>query len=394
MKKVFICIIALMLLAGVMLMPACSAAPEAPSEPADTPAEEPAEEPAEDSAEPTEEPAEAPADGAVTLGSGYTIMTTVKLLGIGWFDRTEVMVNEFAANTGNNCYQTGPSECDAAATNQLLEDAISSGVDAICIIPFSPSSADSVLAKARAQGIKVISHEATDQVECDYDIEAFQNAEFGETIMEYVAKGMGGEGEYYTTVGGLTATSQCQWEEGGYNLQQEKYPNMTAVERKIETNDEQAKSKSIMAEMINKYPDLKGYQGATSQDAPGGAEAVAEANLIGKITVAGCSMPSIASKQLEEGSLYAMAMWDPGMSVYAMHTLAVMMLDGNGDLINEDLDLSAASGYPGGLAGYEKLTFVDGAGDGNKVIYANAILVCDTVEKMEDYKNANGEFWL
>ncbi|MBQ4061916.1 MAG: substrate-binding domain-containing protein [Christensenellaceae bacterium] len=388
MKKVLIVMLALMLAVGMFILPACSKqdAPAADEPAADKPA---ADEPAAD--EPAaDEPAD---DGEFALGSGYSIMTTVKLLGIGWFDRTEVMVNEFAANTGNNCYQTGPSEVDAAATNQLLEDAISSGVDAICIIPFSPSSADSVLAKARQQGIVVISHEATDQVECDYVLEAFQNAAFGETIMEYLAKGMGEEGEYYTTVGGLTATSQCQWEEGGVNLQLANYPNMTAVERKIETQDEQARSKAIMAEMINKYPDLKGFQGATSQDAPGGAEAVAEANLIGKITVTGCSMPSIASKQLEEGSLYAMAMWDPGVTVYAMHTLAVMMLDGNGDMINEDLDLSAASGYPGGLAGYDKLTFVDGAGD-NQIIYANAILVCDTAEKMEDYKGADGEFWL
>ncbi|MGI5919730.1 MAG: substrate-binding domain-containing protein, partial [Christensenellales bacterium] len=209
-------------------MSACSDQGGAPSQTSQAPAA-PAEESKAPEA-PAEEPGEAPEApaGGIQLGSGYTIMTTVKLLGIGWFDRTETMVKEFAANTGNNCYQTGPSETDAAATNQLLEDAIATGVDAICIIPFSPSSADPVLAKAREQGIVVISHEATDQVECDYDIEAFDNYAYGAILMDYLAKGMGEEGEYYTTVGGLTATSQNQWEEGGYNQQQAKYPNMTA----------------------------------------------------------------------------------------------------------------------------------------------------------------------
>jgi simple sugar transport system substrate-binding protein len=390
MKKVLVIMLAFAMLA----MTACAApAPAATQSAAPAPTTAPAE--VSPSAAATTETTEsaAPADGTIKLGSGYTIMTTVKLLGIGWFDRTETMVKEFAENTGNNCYQTGPSECDAAATNQLLEDAIATGVNAICIIPFSPSSADSVLAKAREKGIKVVSHEATDQVECDYDIEAFDNFAYGAVLMDYLAKGMNSEGQYYTTVGGLTATSQNQWEEGGYNQQQAQYPNMEAVERKIETNDEQAKSKSIMAEMINKYPDLKGFQGATSQDAPGGAEAVSEAGLIGKITVVGTSMPSIASKQLEEGSLYAMALWDPGLTVYAMNTLAVMMLDGNEDKINENLDLSAASGYKGGLAGYEKLKFADGAGKG-KIIYANATLVIDSVEKMNQYKDASGNFYL
>lgn len=388
MKKVLV----FLLVAAMMLSMACAttAAPAADTSAA-APAAEPAATEAPAAAPATE--AAAPADGAITLGSGYSIMTTVKLLGIGWFDRTETMVKEFATNTGNNTYQTGPSEVDAAATNQLLEDAIATGVNAICIIPFSPSSADSVLAKAREQGIVVISHEATDQVECDYDLEAFDNYAYGAILMDYLAKGMGEEGSYYTTVGGLTATSQNQWEEGGYNQQQAKYPNMTAVERKIETNDEQAKSKSIMAEMINKYPELKGFQGATSQDAPGAAEAVSEANLIGKITVVGTSMPSIASKQLTEGSLYAMALWDPGLTVYAMQTLAVMMLDGNGALINDQLDLSKASGYEGGLPGYEKLMFTDGAGKG-KIIFANATLVIDSVDKMNEYKDASGNFYL
>ena len=383
MKKVLV----FLLVAAMMLSMACATTPAPAAAPAAEPAatEAPAAAPATDAA--------APADGAIKLGSGYSIMTTVKLLGIGWFDRTETMVKEFATNTGNNCYQTGPSEVDAAATNQLLEDAIATGVNAICIIPFSPSSADSVLAKAREQGIVVISHEATDQVECDYDLEAFDNFAYGAILMDYLAKGMGEQGSYYTTVGGLTATSQNQWEEGGYNQQQAKYPNMTAVERKIETNDEQAKSKSIMAEMINKYPELKGFQGATSQDAPGAAEAVSEAGLIGKITVVGTSMPSIASKQLTEGSLYAMALWDPGLTVYAMQTLAVMMLDGNGALINDQLDLSKASGYQGGLPGYEKLMFTDGAGKG-KIIFANATLVIDSVDKMNEYKDASGNFYL
>lgn len=386
MKKVLV-----FLMVALMMLSVACAKPAAPA--TDTSAAAPAEPAATTEAATETTEAAAPADGAVTLGSGYSIMTTVKLLGIGWFDRTETMVKEFAENTGNNCYQTGPSEVDAAATNQLLEDAIATGVNAICIIPFSPSSADSVLAKAREQGIVVISHEATDQVECDYDLESFDNFAYGAILMDYLAKGMGEQGEYYTTVGGLTATSQNQWEEGGYNQQQANYPNMTAVERKIETNDAQAKSKSIMAEMINKYPELKGFQGATSQDAPGAAEAVSEAGLIGKITVVGTSMPSIASKQLIEGSLFAMALWDPGLTVYAMQTLAVMMLDGNGALINENLDLSKASGYEGGLAGYEKLMFTDGAGKG-KIIFANATLVIDSVEKMNEYKDATGNFYL
>ena len=135
------------------------------------------------------------------------------------------------------------------------------------------------------QDIVVIGHEADSLVNCDFDIEALDNAAYGAALMDALAEGMGEEGEYITTVGAVTATSQVQWEEGGYNRQQEAYPNMKAVERKLETADSQDTAKQIMAEMLKKYPDLKGFQGATSQDGPGAAQAVEEAQLVGKVTI-------------------------------------------------------------------------------------------------------------
>lgn len=230
------------------------------------------------------------------------------------------------------------------------------------------------------QDIVVIGHEADSLVNCDFDIEALDNAAYGAALMDALAEGMGEEGEYITTVGAVTATSQVQWEEGGYNRQQEAYPNMKAVERKLETADSQDTAKQIMAEMLKKYPDLKGFQGATSQDGPGAAQAVEEAQLVGKVTITSTSMPSIGGKFMESGSLAAMACWDPAAAGEAMNVLACTILNGNRDAIKVGANI--------GVEGYDSIQLNPNKADSDtpeKYLQCDAMILITSVEEMAKY---------
>ena len=320
------------------------------------------------------------APAASAGGGGYTIPTVVKLIGIGWFDRMEEGITEWGAQTGNNTSLLGPPQADAALQNQILEDLIAQNVDAISVVPFSPEACEPVLKKAMDNGIVVIAHEADNQQNCDYDIEAFNNFAYGGGLMDLLAKAMGEEGKYYTTVGSVTSKSQNQWEEGGVARQEEAYPNMELVERKIETHDEQKKSQEIMVEMLKKYPDLRGFQGATSQDAPGGAQAVEDAGLIGKVFVVGTTMPSISSKYLENGSLFAMGLWDPAQAGKAMNQLALMCLEGQRDLIVPGLNL--------GIDGYENIQLNEQTEITDRpwrYLEGSAMIKITSVEEMANY---------
>ena len=93
-------------------------------------------------------------------------------------------VDEYAKDNGVDAFFTGPSEADGALQAQCIEDLISQGVDAICVVPFSTESLEPVLKKARDQGIVVITHEAPGMTNADYDIEAFNNDEYGNHLME------------------------------------------------------------------------------------------------------------------------------------------------------------------------------------------------------------------
>jgi hypothetical protein len=50
-------------------------------------------------------------------------------------------------------------------------------------------------------GIRVVTHEASNQVNADVDIEAFDNLAFGSHLMEELASSMGGSGTYVAFVG-------------------------------------------------------------------------------------------------------------------------------------------------------------------------------------------------
>ena len=82
---------------------------------------------------------------------------------------------------------------DAALQAQLIEDLIAQKVNAIGIIPLSPQTLEPVIAKARAAGIKVVTHEGSTQPTKDFDVEAFDNTDYGRHLMDELAKGMGEE---------------------------------------------------------------------------------------------------------------------------------------------------------------------------------------------------------
>lgn len=301
----------------------------------------------------------------------YTIATVVKLTGVAWFDRMEEGVKAYGEDTGHDTFMQGPQRADAALQVQIIEDLIAQQVDAITVVPFSAEALEPVLKRARDNGIVVITHEADGMQNVDFNIEAFDNYEYGAFLMDNLAAAMGEEGEYMTTVGSLTSKSHMQWEEGGFNRQQEKYPNMTAVARQVETNDDLRTATDRFRETVRAHPNLKGFQGASSNDAPGAALAIEEMGLIGNTHVVGTSVVSISKDYLESGALDTIAFWDPADAGYVMNKIATMVLDGKQDEIKDGLNL--------GVDGYENISVVDG-----KYLFGNA-WVGVTKENMNDY---------
>jgi simple sugar transport system substrate-binding protein len=257
----------------------------------------------------------------------YTIATVVKLDGIAWFDRMKEGVQRFAKETGHRCLQLGPSQADAALQVQIIEDLIAQGVNAICVVPFSVEAVEPVLKKARDHGIVVVCHEASNQVNADAIVEAFDNAAYGAHLMDHLARLMGGQGEYAVFVGSLTSKSHNEWIDAAIAKQKKDYPQMVLVTERIEEYDNQNIAYEKTKELIRAYPNLRGIQGSASTTAAGAGLAVEEKGLQEKIAVIGTGLTSQCGPYLKGGGAKLISFWDPADAGYVMNRLAVMILE-------------------------------------------------------------------
>ena len=286
---------------------------------------------------------------SVAFAEDYTIAVVPKMTSIAWFQRMEVGVNEYKEANGIDAFYTGPSEGDGALQAAAIEDLISQDVDAICVVPFSTEALEPVLKKAREAGIVVITHEAAGMTNIDYDIEAFNNEEYGRHFMAKIGEVTGGKGEYLLEVGALTSASHNQWVDASKAYQEANFPEMKQYGDKIETSDDMSVSYEKIKEALTANPAIAAIQGSAMADVAGAAQAVEELGLAGKVKIIGTSLVSVSGKYVREGTIDMISFWDPALAGQAMISLALKVL--NGEPVATGLDL--------GIKGYEKLTLTD-----------------------------------
>lgn len=279
-------------------------------------------------------------------GKGYTIAVVPKMTGITWFQRMETGVNEYAKETGENVTYGGPATGDNAQQVAYVEDLIAKKVDAICIVPFDSKGMEDVLKKARDAGIVVISHEASDMTNIDYDVEPFTNKNYGEHFMKILGDASNGKGKYLRFVGSLGSKSHNEFVDAAQAYQEKNYPDMQPIGDRIETKDDVAAAKAKTIEAIKANPDLTAIEGSASTDVVGAAQAVEELGLTGKVAITGTSNVSIAGKYIKNGTINSISFWDPALSAKAMINLAKLVLDGK--KVEDGVDLN--------VDGYNKMT--------------------------------------
>lgn len=293
-------------------------------------------------------------DGSSSAGGGGgdgAYVVVVKATGIGWFDRMEVGVNEWAADTGLDARQEGPAEATNEGQVSIIQDLIAQSPTAISVVPNDLAGLESVLGQARDAGIIVISHEAVGIKNVDIDIEGFENKAYGAQIMDNLGECTGGSGQYVQFVGRLTNGSHSEWVAGAYAEQQDKFPDMVRVEDPLESEENEDVAYNKAKEILAKYPDIAGFQGSAGTDVVGIARAVEEAGKADSICVMGTSIPSVAGSYLQSGAIDKIFFWDPALAGKAQLQIAKILAEGG--VIEEGTDL--------GIPGYESLVKLDGA---------------------------------
>ena len=232
------------------------------------------------------------------------IIDEPKLVGIPWFNSSDVGARRAGEELGINVIYAGPTQADAAEQVKMIEDYLNQGVKAICIAPNDPTAVKPVLNTATDNGIYVLDWDTPADIEdVNYSVQSVDPEVYGETIWQNLVDAMGPEGEYAIITGGLEAAGLNQWIEVGIAYAEKNYPGLKLVTDPIPSNEVQQEAYARTLDLIKTYPNLKGIIGISTPAPIGAAQAIQEKGLQDQIAVVGTTLPNDARQYLKDGSL-------------------------------------------------------------------------------------------
>jgi simple sugar transport system substrate-binding protein len=249
----------------------------------------------------------------------------VKIGGIPWFNAMEVGIQEQAAELGWEAWMVGPTSADPALQVRAVEDLIAQGVDAIGVVPNDAEVLEPVLARAREQGIIVITHESPAQENVDWNFEMASAVGFGEAHAELLANKMGGDGEYALYVGSLTVPLHNAWADAAVAYLEANYPDMTLVADRFGVAESVDDSRSTALDLMRAHPELEGFLAFGSQGPIGAGRAVDERRKGGEIFVVGPFSPGQGQRLVHQDVITGGFMWNPMEAGRVFVTMADML---------------------------------------------------------------------
>lgn len=257
-----------------------------------------------------------------------TMGVVVKIGGIPWFNAMEMGISEKGAELGMDATMIGPTSADPALQVRAIEDLIAKGVDVIGVVPNDEAALEPVLEKARAAGIKVISHEGPGLMNVDWNFEMASAQGFGETHAELLAQKMGGKGEYAVFVGSLTVPLHNAWADAAIAYLAAKYPDMKLVGERYGVAENVDDSRKTALDLMAANPNLTGFLAFGSQGPIGAGRAIEERRAVGTVHVIGPFSPGQGRDLVKSGAISGGFMWNPAEAGRVFVTMGKMLVDG------------------------------------------------------------------
>ena len=268
-------------------------------------------------------PENAPAPTAA--GKKITLALLPKSKGNGYFLSCKKGAERAAQDLNVDLLFDGPTDPDPARQNEIIDNWISLGVDAIAAACENKEGISTALRKAKVKGIKVITYDS----DADPDTRTFfvnqATAEgIGFALVDEAARLLGEEGEFAIITASLTAANMNEWQKYIELRRSTKYPRLKAVALRP-CDDLKDRAQAEATALLSANPNLKLIMAICSPAVPGAAEAVKQAGKAGQVKVIGLGLPSENRKYVKEGITQTVILWkteDLGyLTVYAAQAL-------------------------------------------------------------------------
>lgn len=243
-------------------------------------------------------------------GKKLTIAFMPKSKGNAYFISCMKGAEKAAKDLGVELLFDGPTDPDPAKQNEIIENWITLGVDAIAAACENKEGISTALRKAKAKGIKVITFDADalpDAREFFVNQATPEGIAFG--LMDEAARLCGNEGEFAIITASLTAGNMIEWQKLIEVRRAAKYPNLKMVALRP-CDDLKDKAQSEATALLSANPNLKLIMAICSPAVPGSAEAVKQAGKAGKVKVIGLGLPSENKRYVHEGVTETVMLWN------------------------------------------------------------------------------------
>jgi rhamnose ABC transporter rhamnose-binding protein len=257
--------------------------------------------------------------------SKLVIAMLPKAKGNAYFLSCKAGADKAAKELGVELLFDGPTDSNAAKQNEIVENWITLGVDAIAVAAENKEGISTALRKAQKAGVKVITYDADALPDArSFFVNQATPQGIGYALMDEAARLCGEEGEFAIITATLTAANQREWQKHIEARLKEKYPKMKLVAVRP-SDDLKDKAQSEATALMSANPNLKCIMAICSPGVPGAAEAVKQAGKTGKVKVLGLGLPNENKRYVHEGVTDAVILWnttDLGyLTVYAANSL-------------------------------------------------------------------------
>jgi rhamnose transport system permease protein len=231
-----------------------------------------------------------------------------KAKGDPYFVSARAGAEEAARELGVDLMWDGPTNLDASQQNELVENWITRGVDAIVVAVENKGSISTVLRKARQHHIAVLTWDADAENNArDYFLNQATPEGIANALVDEAARLLPEGGKFAIITGALSAENQNEWISFIKAAVAQKHSNLQLV-TVLPSDDDRDKAFQQTQTILKVYPDTKLVMAISAPAVPGAAEAVQQAKR--KVDVTGLSLPSICKPYIHSGVVQSIILWN------------------------------------------------------------------------------------
>ncbi len=290
---------------------------------------------------------------AATTGadlSGKTVVFIPKLTGNAFFESANNGAQKYSKDWGFTVDYQGSPNAAVADEVQVVNNAVASGADAICISSVDATGLDDALKSAIEQGMTV----------CTWDSDVSPDARslmvsqgtpdiLGQMLVDMGAEALTNRGvdvtkdavNYCWHYSQATVADQNSWQVAGEAYIAEKYPNWVNVAKDNYYSEQDAeKAVSVGASILEAHSDIDLIICNDSTALPGQCKAAQNAGLTAKdVTITGFASPMSIKDYCAAGVIERWGLWDCGVQGAMGCYLAAYLAAGNTVKVGDKVEI-------------------------------------------------------